>query len=230
MNLTSSALGITPEDFLRYRNALLSIEGGDYGVMGGSGGKYAGAYQMGGPAIAEAAARLGEATPTTEAFLADPDMQERFMDAYTAINHGRLLDNAKYAALPPGEKLKILGYAWNQGAGGASSYLNTGKVGVDGFGTPGTKYIDAMGGMAGPFAGAMPSGPAPAPAGPAVDTPAARGVEAAAAGLAQAVRGGTAEAGVRAAEPVAGPFQAALDARSSRNRTRDKVFEIATRL
>ena len=48
------------------------------------------------------------------------------------------------------EKLKILGYAHNQGAGapgvnrGAIHWLKTGEIGKDAFGTKGTKYYDAL--------------------------------------------------------------------------------------
>jgi hypothetical protein len=41
-------------------------------------------------------------------------------------------------------QLEILGYAHNQGAGGANNWLNTGKVGSDGFGTKGTKYTELI--------------------------------------------------------------------------------------
>jgi cell wall-associated NlpC family hydrolase len=42
------------------------------------------------------------------------------------------------------QKLQILGYAHNQGAGGAAKWLRTGRVGKDGFGTAGTAYSDAL--------------------------------------------------------------------------------------
>ena len=41
-------------------------------------------------------------------------------------------------------KLQILGYAHNQGMGGAENWITTGVVGSDGFGTKGTKYTDLI--------------------------------------------------------------------------------------
>ena len=41
-------------------------------------------------------------------------------------------------------KLQILGYAHNQGMGGAEKWITTGVVGADGFGTKGTKYTDLI--------------------------------------------------------------------------------------
>ena len=41
-------------------------------------------------------------------------------------------------------KLQILGYAHNQGMGGAAKWMKTGVVGADGFGTKGTKYTDSI--------------------------------------------------------------------------------------
>ena len=38
----------------------------------------------------------------------------------------------------------ILGYAHNQGMGGAEKWMTTGEVGADGFGTKGTKYTDMI--------------------------------------------------------------------------------------
>ena len=42
------------------------------------------------------------------------------------------------------DKLAALAYAHNQGHGKAKSWLKTGKVTKDGFGTPGTKFSDAL--------------------------------------------------------------------------------------
>ena len=46
--------------------------------------------------------------------------------------------------MDPTEQQKYLGYAHNQGAGGALKFMNTGVVGRDGFGTAGTKYMTAV--------------------------------------------------------------------------------------
>ena len=45
--------------------------------------------------------------------------------------------NAKYKSASVERKLEILGYAHNQGMGGAETWMNTGQVGSDGFGTKG---------------------------------------------------------------------------------------------
>jgi len=42
------------------------------------------------------------------------------------------------------EKFEVLGYAHNQGAGGARTWLDTGVVGQDGFGTKADKYAKAL--------------------------------------------------------------------------------------
>ena len=54
-------------------------------------------------------------------------------------------NSKKYKGKSRLEQLKILGYAHNQGAGGAAKWLRTGRVGRDAFGTAGTKYYDALG-------------------------------------------------------------------------------------
>jgi uncharacterized protein (TIGR02594 family) len=72
-------------------------------------------------------------------------MQEQFFDEYTLSHHEQLMKNKRYRDASPEEKLKILGYAHNQGAGGASKWLNTGISGSDAFGTSGTKYYNNIG-------------------------------------------------------------------------------------
>lgn len=140
-----NALGISMGDWDTYKNELKKIEsGGRYNIMGGSSGKYAGAYQMGPAAIKDAARILGEKPPSQEEFLADKDMQERYLEAYTVANNQYLSSNEKYNALPPQEKMQVLAYAHNQGHGGAKNWLNTGEVGADAFGTKGTVYADAI--------------------------------------------------------------------------------------
>ena len=49
-----------------------------------------------------------------------------------------------YRNLPQTEKLAVLGYAHNQGRGGAFKYLETGKTQKDGFGTDAQMYIDEV--------------------------------------------------------------------------------------
>ncbi len=96
-------------------------------IMGGSSGRFAGKYQMGADEIKETAARLGVQAPTREQFLKDPSMQEKFFENYTLDHHNWLMaHNAKYAAMSPEDKAAALAYAHNQGAGGASKWIDTG--------------------------------------------------------------------------------------------------------
>ncbi|MGH6792947.1 MAG: hypothetical protein ACRECF_09450, partial [Methyloceanibacter sp.] len=143
---TIDALGIPDTHFDAYGRAIKGLEGADYGQMGGSSGRFAGAYQMGDDEIGETADYLGVPKPSREQFLSDSDMQDEFFDAYTALHHQSLMKRSQaYRNLSPEDQLKALGYAHNQGAGGASKYLRTGKVGSDAFGTAGTAYWDAVG-------------------------------------------------------------------------------------
>jgi hypothetical protein len=52
--------------------------------------------------------------------------------------------NARYAEAPVNEKLEILARAHNEGAAGASSWLNTGAIHLDGFGTDPGVYANAV--------------------------------------------------------------------------------------
>jgi hypothetical protein len=113
--------------------------------MGGSSNRFAGRYQMGAQEIAETARRLFVPVPTREQFLANPAMQERFFEAYTAGHDDQLTrESARYRAMSPTERLAVLGYAHNQGVGGAEVWMETGQVARDAFRTPGTAYSDAV--------------------------------------------------------------------------------------
>lgn len=137
--------GATPEQYNAYARSVAKIEDADYGQMGGAGGKYAGRYQMSAAAISDAAKYLGEKTPDTQAFLNDPQMQERYFEAYSNLNAIYLSHHSRaFREMNARQKLAILGYAHNQGPMGAARYLHTGVTGRDGFGTPGTKYIDSV--------------------------------------------------------------------------------------
>jgi hypothetical protein len=133
-----------------YRNTLAKIEsGGVYDIAGGSGGHYDGRYQLGAAAKSDAARILGVQDPghgpgARSAYRKDAKMQEEFFAAFTKANYNYLMRNPKFAEAKPGRKLEILGYAHNQGMGGAESWLNTGRVGADGFGTKGTAYSEAL--------------------------------------------------------------------------------------
>lgn len=126
-----------------YARSVASIEHARYNQMGGARGAYAGRYQMGRGAISDAARWLHEGVPSQARFLSDPAMQERYFRAYTASNQATLSANSSaFRRMDAEGKGEILAYAHNQGAGGALSFLQTGQVGSDANGTPGTAYSD----------------------------------------------------------------------------------------
>lgn len=132
-----------------YRNTLAQIESsGNYKIIGGSNNHYDGRYQLGAAAKADAGKILKQSIPhdldSRARFRNDPALQERVFAAFTLVNHRYLMRNPKYKNAPVERKLQILGYAHNQGMGGAEKWLTTGVVGADGFGTKGTKYTDAL--------------------------------------------------------------------------------------
>lgn len=144
---TVSSLGINQRQFNSFREALAGIEssGGHYGIIGGAGNHYSGAYQFGGPAMKDAARSMGIEVPSRQEFLNNPELQEKFLDHYTALNHKTLMSiSPKYRNMSPEERLGVLGYAHNQGAGGAAKWLRTGVIGHDANGTAGTKYTNAI--------------------------------------------------------------------------------------
>lgn len=152
--MTAKAVGATGGQYQTFRQTMMGIESrGRYGIMGGSSGRFAGAYQMGRAEITQTAKQLGERPPSTKQFLSNPKMQDRYFDAYTKGHHDYLMSHSsKYRALSPQGKLAALGYAHNQGAGwgrgkvvGATKWLETGKAGKDAFNTSGTKYSKAIG-------------------------------------------------------------------------------------
>jgi hypothetical protein len=151
----ASKIGANKQQWDTFRNTIAQIEsGGSYTKYGGSGNHYDGRYQMGAAAKQDAARILGIAypghsddpnDPRRVAFRSNPELQERMFAAYTLANHGYLSSDSNYQAKQTVEqKLQVLGYAHNQGAGGASKWMRTGKVGKDGFGTSGTKYSNAL--------------------------------------------------------------------------------------
>jgi hypothetical protein len=139
-------LGLSPDQYDIFRSRIAGIESkGKYDIIGGAGNLYTGKYQFGATEIRETAAALGEKAPTRAEFMADPAMQERFMLQYTIGHHAWLMKHSPgYAAMTPEQRAAVLGYAHNQGAGGAAQWIATGKVGSDAFKTPGTAYSSAV--------------------------------------------------------------------------------------
>jgi len=149
-NRMVQSMGFSADQWATFRETVGAIEsGGVYDKAGGSGGHYDGRYQLGADAKTDAAKQLGVKNPghtaaAREKFRKNPEMQEAFFAAFTKANHNYLMGNAKYKSATPERKLQILGYAHNQGMGGAENWMRTGQVGSDGFGTKGTKYTDAI--------------------------------------------------------------------------------------
>lgn len=151
---TQTALGITPQQYDVYRRSVGQIESGNNPNQGAGGarGHYWGPYQFGALATESTNKLLGENVSRTQ-FKGNQDLAERHFDALSYLSHKELMQNSpKYQAMSPQEKLAVLGYAHNQGAGmgqqgsvvGASRWLETGKAGADGFGTGGTKYYNSI--------------------------------------------------------------------------------------
>jgi hypothetical protein len=145
-----SSMGFSAEDWDLFRNTVAQIEsGGKYDIAGGSGGHYDGRYQLGAAAKTDGARYAGVKDPghgpaAREAFRKNPELQEKLFSGFTKANHTYLMGVPEYRDANPQRKLQILGYAHNQGMGGAANWMKTGVVGADGFGTKGTKYTDSI--------------------------------------------------------------------------------------
>tara|TARA_Y100000361_G_scaffold154333_1_gene179717 strand:- start:2574 stop:3197 length:624 start_codon:yes stop_codon:yes gene_type:complete len=148
--LVSDNIGADQSMWNTYREEIAKIESaGDYSVKGGYNNHYDGRYQMGRVAKTDAATLLGYSlkhdSKSREAFRNDKVKQEEAFAAFTVKNHDYLMAKSKkYRSLSLKDKLSALGYAHNQGWSGASSWLKSGKVGSDAFGTRGTKYSNAI--------------------------------------------------------------------------------------
>jgi len=147
-------IGANAEQWDIFRNSVAYIESkGDYKIPGGSGMHYDGRYQMGeaakkdGSRIASVPYPGHSNDPNAQvrvSYRNNPELQETIFTGFTIANHRYLMRNAKYKSASIERKLQILGYAHNQGMGGAEDWLNTGQVGADGFGTKGTAYTDLI--------------------------------------------------------------------------------------
>jgi murein DD-endopeptidase MepM/ murein hydrolase activator NlpD len=148
-SFVQSTIGADRTQWDIYRNTLAQIESsGNYAAIGGDSDHYDGRYQLGADAKTDAGKILKLSIPHDPSSRAryrnDPALQEKAFAAFTYANHRYLMRNPKYKSASTERKLQILGYAHNQGMGGAENWLNTGVVGADGFGTKGTKYTDAL--------------------------------------------------------------------------------------
>ena len=126
-----------------YKQKLGNIESSNtYNIIGGFNDDYDGKYQFG--EIAKKDIGIGHTPKERESFRNDPKAQEKALTKFTKLNYKRLMKNPKFAKMNTDQQMGVLAYAHNQGAGGASNWLNTGIEGKDGFGTLGTKYYDAF--------------------------------------------------------------------------------------
>jgi len=144
-------IGANPKQWDIYRNSVAYIESGNkgYNIFGGYNNYYDGRYQMGKDAKTDGARVANIPNPnhdeiSRKKFRENPQLQEKIFTGFTVANHRTLMKNSKYRNSTIERKLEVLGYAHNQGVGSANNWLNTGKVGVDGFGTKGTKYTDII--------------------------------------------------------------------------------------
>ena len=153
VELATSKLGISKEVWSIFKNTIAAIEsGGVYDIAGGSGKHYDGRYQLGRDAKIDGAKVAGIANPGHGdvdssgriKFRKEPALQELIFAGYTLANHNYLKSLPEYREKSKAGQLQVLGYAHNQGMGGAGTWLKTGVVGADGFGTKGTKYTDAL--------------------------------------------------------------------------------------
>jgi hypothetical protein len=150
-DLVSDRLGVDKNMWDIYREEIANIESagsGGYNAMGGANDHYDGRYQLGKDAKIDAAKLLGltldHDKKSRESFRGDVDLQEKAFAAYTAQNHRYMMVSPEYRKLSEKQKLAALAYAHNQGHGKAKAWLKTGKVTKDLFGTPGTKFSDAL--------------------------------------------------------------------------------------
>ena len=146
-------IGIDETMWEAYKKQVSKIESGGeknpYGAKGGYNDHYDGKYQLGKDAKADAASllgiTLGHGNKDRDAFRKNPALQEKAFAAYTAKNHQYMLNKSEiYRNLDKEQQLAVLGYAHNQGAGGASKWLRSGEAERDAFDTSADKYYKAV--------------------------------------------------------------------------------------
>ena len=139
-----ATFGFDVAAFNTFKDTLGQIESAnDYSVRGGFNDHYLGKYSMGKAALEDVG--IGYSQEEQEEFLSNPEKQERAFEEFTKQNHEYLVHKSEmYRNMPQTEKLAVLGYAHNQGRGGALKYLETGKTKKDGFGTDAQMYIDEV--------------------------------------------------------------------------------------
>lgn len=138
-------LGISQEQYEAFRHAIAGREGARYDQMGGYHNAYVGKYQLGKGAIEDVARYLNEPIPSNEELLKDPDRQEQYFEIHTLLNARNLKKwSPAFATAKKESQLELLGYGHNQGAAATLEYIGSRISRVDGNGTPGTTFIQAV--------------------------------------------------------------------------------------
>ena len=151
-NFIESNLGVSAAVWNVYRDELAKIESGGNYKSNRKGSQYDGRYAIGAAARKQGAKHIGVDPVVTEeqreAFRNNPELQEMIFAGMTYGNHlllNRTTLTDKYRQIEdPIERIKILAYAHNQGYKSAAKWLETGASTVDGFGTDGTEFYNAV--------------------------------------------------------------------------------------
>jgi len=137
-------LGLTQKEWDVYKQGIADVESAAYTQMGGAGGRFAGRYQMGDEALTEAAKVLGISKPSRQEFLNNPQLQEKMYLGYTISNY-RYMQNLspEFKNMTREQQLAVLPMA-QLGIGNLSNQLRTGQISKDAWGTPTTKFTEAV--------------------------------------------------------------------------------------
>ena len=121
-----TTFGFDVAAFNTFKDTLGQIESAnDYSVRGGFNDHYLGKYSFGKAALEDVG--IGYSQEEQEDFLSNPAKQEKAFEEFTKQNHEYLVHKSEmYRNMPQTEKLAVLGYAHNQGRGGALKYFETG--------------------------------------------------------------------------------------------------------
>lgn len=137
-----------PEQWDNFRKVVGSIESNVDGYKARK-GKHTGYFQMSPVGIEEAKefdktlTPVGTSEKSRQMFMNNPELQERYYEAFVEANHKMLMTLDSYKSLSSDDKMGVLAYA-QQGFGNARAYVEKGIVSVDGNNVKGTKYIDAL--------------------------------------------------------------------------------------
>jgi hypothetical protein len=137
-------LGLSQKEWDVYKQGIADVEGAAYTQMGGAGGRFAGRYQMGDEAITEAAKVLGLPKPSRQEFLSNPQLQEKMYMGYTISNFRYMQSlSPEFKNMTREQQLAVLPMA-QLGIGNLAEQLRTGKISKDAWGTPTTKFSEAV--------------------------------------------------------------------------------------